>query len=205
MAVAQLSAVDITSARTGVWKSCSQALLFVQVLEARIDHSRVVSILRKADHLPLVKDYLIAVQKGNLAAVNDAVNELLIEEEDFKVMTSLVCNGCDVLKFCRSCNFGRIALFKGPFRAVHKSDASFCNMFLTAETSLQGLRDSITTYDNFDQLSLASQLEKHELMEFRRISAFIYKKALRWRKAVALAKQDKLYKVTAVLYVASAL
>ena len=42
-------------------------------------------ILRKADHLPLVKDYLIAVQKANLAAVNDAVNELLIEEEDFKV------------------------------------------------------------------------------------------------------------------------
>ncbi len=63
------------------------------------------------------------------------------------------------------------------------------------DLDVQGLRDSITTYDNFDQLSLAAQLEKHELMEFRRISAFIYKKALRWRKAVALAKQDKLYKV----------
>ena len=62
----------------------------MQVLEARIDHSRVVSILRKADHLPLVKDYLIAVQKGNLAAVNDAVNELLIEEEDFKVPSGIV-------------------------------------------------------------------------------------------------------------------
>lgn len=61
----------------------------MQVLEARIDHSRVVSILRKADHLPLVKDYLIAVQKGNLAAVNDAVNELLIEEEDFKVLLGI--------------------------------------------------------------------------------------------------------------------
>ena len=61
----------------------------LQVLEARIDHSRVVSILRKADHLPLVKDYLIAVQKANLAAVNDAVNELLIEEEDFKVCASM--------------------------------------------------------------------------------------------------------------------
>ena len=66
----------------------------MQVLEARIDHSRVVSILRKADHLPLVKDYLIAVQKGNLAAVNDAVNELLIEEEDFKVLLGIVhCAG----------------------------------------------------------------------------------------------------------------
>jgi hypothetical protein len=49
------------------------------VLEARVDHARVVGILRKADHLPLVKEYLLAVQKANLAAVNEAVNELLIE------------------------------------------------------------------------------------------------------------------------------
>ena len=70
---------------------------------------------------------------------------------------------------------------------------------LTLFCCLQALRESITTYDNFDQLSLAARLESHELMEFRRISAFIYKKALRWRKAVALAKQDKLYKVTGVV------
>ncbi len=31
-------------------------------------------------------------------------------------------------------------------------------------------------------------------MEFRRIAAHIYKANLRWRKAVALAKQDRLYK-----------
>lgn len=122
--------------------SLTSTCLWLQVLEARVDHTRVVDILRKADHLPLVKDYLLAVQKSNLAAVNEAVNGLLIEEEDFAA-----------------------------------------------------LRDSITTYDNFDQLSLASRLEMHELMEFRRISAFIYKKALRWRKAVALAKQDGLFKV----------
>ena len=73
---------------------------------------------------------------------------------------------------------------------------------LTLSCCLQALRESITTYDNFDQLSLAARLESHELMEFRRISAFIYKKALRWRKAVALAKQDKLYKVRGVLLAA---
>ena len=53
----------------------------------------------------------------------------------------------------------------------------------------------MTTYDNFDQLSLAARLEKHDLMEFRRIAALIYKKNLRWRKAVDLAKQDRLFKV----------
>ena len=31
-------------------------------------------------------------------------------------------------------------------------------------------------------------------MEFRRIAAFIYKRNLKWRKAVALAKADRLFK-----------
>ena len=53
----------------------------VQVLESRIDHTRVVQIIARADHLPLVKDYLLAVQKANLPAVNEAINNLLIEEE----------------------------------------------------------------------------------------------------------------------------
>ncbi len=113
-----------------------------QVLEARVDHVRVVGILRKADHLPLIKEYLLAVQKANLAAVNEAVNELLIEEEDFG-----------------------------------------------------GLRDSITTYDNYDQMSLAARLEHHDLAEFHLIAAHIYKSNQLWRKAGALAKQDGLYKV----------
>ena len=60
----------------------------MQVLEARVDHARVVKIMRTANHLPLVKDYLLAVQKTNLAAVNEAVNQLLIEEE---VSTPLRC------------------------------------------------------------------------------------------------------------------
>lgn len=111
------------------------------MLEPRVDHGRVVDIVRRAGQLPLVKDYLLSVQKTNLVAVNEAVNELLIDEEDF-----------------------------------------------------DGLKQSIVTYDNFDQLSLAARLEKHELTEFRRIAAFIYKRNLRWKKAVELAKQDKLYK-----------
>lgn len=34
-----------------------------------MDHSRVVDIMRRAGQLPLVKDYLLAVQKNNLSAV----------------------------------------------------------------------------------------------------------------------------------------
>ncbi|KAI0285915.1 clathrin heavy chain 1 [Russula aff. rugulosa BPL654] len=111
------------------------------VLIPRIDHSRVVRIFRQVDHIPLIRSYLIAVQHLNIEAVNDAYNDLLIEEEDYKT-----------------------------------------------------LRDSIDSFDNFDNTSLARRLEKHELLEFRRLAAHLYKKNGRWEESISLSKQDKLYK-----------
>ena len=75
------------------------------------------------------------------------------------------------------------------------------NELLIEEEDYTGLRESITTFDNYDQIGLATRLERHELMEFRRIAAHIYKANLRWRKAVALAKQDRLYKARLSPYV----
>ena len=45
-----------------------------------MDHARVVDLLRKADHLPLIKEYLLAVQKTNLGAVNEAVRPELADD-----------------------------------------------------------------------------------------------------------------------------
>ena len=49
-----------------------------------MDHAWVVDLVRKAGHLALVQPYLLAVQPADLTAVNDAINNLLIEEEDFE-------------------------------------------------------------------------------------------------------------------------
>lgn len=67
--------------------------------------------------------------------------------------------------------------------------------FLGAVCDPQGLRASIDAYDNFDTIGLAQRLEKHELVEFRRIAAYLYKGNNRWRQSVELCKKDKLYKV----------
>ena len=61
---------------------------------------------------------------------------------------------------------------------------------------IQALRASIDAYDNFDNISLAQGLEKHELIEFRRIAAYLFKGNNRWKQSVELCKKDKLYKVT---------
>ncbi|CAN0452977.1 unnamed protein product, partial [Hapterophycus canaliculatus] len=44
------------------------------------------------------------------------------------------------------------------------------------------------------QVALAQRIEKHELLEFRRISAYVYKKNRRFQQSVGLSKGDKMYK-----------
>lgn len=65
--------------------------------------------------------------------------------------------------------------------------------------SSQGLRASIDAYDNFDNIGLAQRLEKHQLIEFRRIAAYLYKGSNRWVQSVELCKKDHLYKVGALV------
>ncbi|XP_054819083.1 clathrin heavy chain 1-like [Prosopis cineraria] len=113
----------------------------LNVLALRVDHTRVVDIMRKAGHLRLVKPYMVAVQSNNVSAVNEALNEIYVEEEDY-----------------------------------------------------DRLRESIDLHDNFDQIGLAQKIEKHELLEMRRVAAYIYKKAGRWKQSIALSKKDNHYK-----------
>ncbi|OIW04377.1 hypothetical protein TanjilG_32569 [Lupinus angustifolius] len=113
----------------------------LNVLALRLDHTRVVDIMRKAGHIQLVKPYMVAVQSNNVSAVNEALNEIYAEEEDY-----------------------------------------------------ERLRESIDLHDNFDQIGLAQKIEKHELLEMRRVAAYIYKKAGRWKQSIALSKKDNLYK-----------
>ena len=112
------------------------------VLTPRLDHTRAVSFFMRCSHLKLVKPYLRTVQTNNNKSVNECLNQVLIDEEDY-----------------------------------------------------EALRKSIDSYDNFDNIGLAQQLEKHELLEFRRIAAYLYKGNNRWGQSVDLCKKDKLFKV----------
>lgn len=58
----------------------------------------------------------------------------------------------------------------------------------------ENLRQSITTYENFDQLTLAQNCERHTLLEFRRISAYLYRRIQKYEFSIALSKQDIIYR-----------
>ncbi|MBE3111770.1 MAG: hypothetical protein IMZ46_14905, partial [Acidobacteria bacterium] len=58
----------------------------LQSLTTRIDVNRVVKMFQKNDDLPLIKPFLLNVQTQNKRIVNDAINDLLVEEEDYKTL-----------------------------------------------------------------------------------------------------------------------
>jgi hypothetical protein len=68
------------------------------------------------------------------------------------------------------------------------------NGLLINEEDYNGLKTSIDAFDNFDNITLAQQLERHELIEFRRIAAYLYKGNNRWKQSVELCKKDNLFK-----------
>jgi hypothetical protein len=50
-------------------------------------HFQILTLLllfEQAGQLHLVKPYMVAVQSSNVAAVNEALNELYVEEEDYE-------------------------------------------------------------------------------------------------------------------------
>uniref|UniRef100_A0A3Q3KLY7 Clathrin heavy chain n=1 Tax=Monopterus albus TaxID=43700 RepID=A0A3Q3KLY7_MONAL len=55
------------------------------ILSPRLDHSRAVAFFSKVNQLKLVKPYLRSVQSHNNKSVNEALNNLLTEEEDYQV------------------------------------------------------------------------------------------------------------------------
>ncbi|EJF64173.1 clathrin heavy chain 1 [Dichomitus squalens LYAD-421 SS1] len=77
------------------------------------------------------------------------------------------------------------------------------NKMLIEEEDYKTLRDSIDSFDNFNSTKLLRELEKHELLEFRRLAAHLYKKKGKWEESIALSKQDKLYKDAIITAAAS--
>lgn len=108
----------------------------------KLDLPKTVEVLKNTGYIALAQDFLKHVQTHNISAVNEALNDILLENGDH-----------------------------------------------------QGLRASVFEYDNCDQLKFAKRIEKHDLLEFRRIAALLYRKNKKYTESLALSKADELHKV----------
>jgi len=112
----------------------------LSTISTKIDNERVAAEAKSNGTLPLFKKHFETVQDLNLSKINEALNDLYIEEEDFSK-----------------------------------------------------LRDSIK-HENFNQLDLAKKLESHFLLEFRRISAHLFRINKQYASSIDISKKDNLYK-----------
>jgi len=113
----------------------------LKVISSKLDLSQTVYELRKSGYLPLALTFLKSVQSQNNYDVNEALNEIFVEDEDH-----------------------------------------------------QSLKVSILEYSSFDQLSLAKKIENHPLLEFRRISALVYRKNKKYQQSIEISKKLEYYK-----------
>ena len=106
--------------------------------------------MKKTAYLSLIAPFLKSVQSSNNQAVNEALNQIHLQNEDY-----------------------------------------------------EELRRSVTQYENFDMLSLAKETEGHEIMEFRRIAAYLYRKIGKYAESIVLSKQDEMYRVNPLFTISS--
>jgi clathrin heavy chain len=104
--------------------------------------------MRKTAYLPLIAPFLKSVQSANNQAVNEALNQIHLQNEDY-----------------------------------------------------EELRRSVTQYENFDPINLAKETEGHEIVEFRRISAYLYRKIGKYAESIVLSKQDEMYRVNSLFII----
>lgn len=110
-------------------------------IAGKLDLTKLIQVVRPTGNIALIEPFLKNIQASNVQAVNDALNELYLESEDF-----------------------------------------------------DALRDSVTNFENIDQLSLAKATEHNDLLEFRRISAYLYRRNQKFAQSIQLSKNDKQYR-----------
>merc|ERR1712161_113790 len=68
------------------------------------------------------------------------------------------------------------------------------NELYIEDEDYEALRKSIDQFQNFNMIALASKLATHELLEFRRISAYVYRCNKKWSHSIELSKNDRMWK-----------
>merc|ERR1711990_1328973 len=117
------------------------------------------------------------------------LNELLIDlipQLDHKRVTKLIQST------------GHLPLIKQYLEYIQKDDIHIVNEALNLlyieEEKFNELRRSVEHFKQFDHNKLAKKLERHDLIEFRRIASYLYKLNEQWSLSIELSKKDHLWK-----------
>lgn len=110
-------------------------------ISGKLDLTKLIQVVKPTGNIALIEPFLKSVQNHNVQAVNDTLNELYLESEDY-----------------------------------------------------EALRESVSNFENIDQLSLAKATQFNDLLEIRRISAYLFRRNQKYAQSIEISKEDEQYR-----------
>ena len=62
----------------------------LNLIIGKIDLSKCVTVLKKTDYIALIEPFLKGAQSQNIAAVNEALNDIYLNKKDFSALRSSI-------------------------------------------------------------------------------------------------------------------
>lgn len=169
------------------------ALVMMQHSAAAWSASGFTTVITKAGNLEVMYKAIQFYIDEQPELLNDLLSVLAPKVESSRAIS--------VIRKAYSSEYGELGLLpvcKSYLAKVQEANVpdvnDALNDVLIAEESLEELQASIDSYDNFDQFALARRLERHPLLEMRRIAATLFRRNGKYEQAIELSKKDKMYK-----------
>ena len=136
----------------------------LSVLTPKLDLPRVVRMFVKSDNLPLIKPFLILVLDKNNLIVNSAYHDLLIEEEDYKLLRLLIenesTNRFNLLDLAERLENHEVVFFRQILATLYTRDKKFAKAI--------SILKSDKLWADLIKTAAVSKLRKinHELLDY---------------------------------------
>lgn len=62
----------------------------LKLLATKLDLTKTVQVMKRTGHIALIAPFLKSVQAQNISAVNEALNEIYLENEDFESLRTSI-------------------------------------------------------------------------------------------------------------------
>jgi len=62
----------------------------LKLLSTKIDLTKAVQVMKRTGQIALITPFLKSVQSQNISAVNEALNEIYLENEDFEALRNSI-------------------------------------------------------------------------------------------------------------------
>ena len=134
----------------------------LKLLSMKVDLPKTVSVMQRAGHLPLITPFLKSVQNQNVAAVNEALNEIHVENEDYESLQASIeeYDNFESLPLAQRLENHELIFFRRISALIFRKNKKFEKSIEISKKD-ELWKDAIETVSESADLSLAEKLLRY--------------------------------------------